>query len=167
MKRMILLVLLSALLLTACHGGSKDAEEVTFYYLRSEIAYGSEDSVIAPEVREIPAGEQDLSYLLDLYMQGPTEAALVLPLPAGTQITGHHVEGGTLTVIFSAELSSLEGMDLSIACACIGYTCFSLTNAEAVRIEAPAATFGNPVSCTVTRDTFLLFDDTTVEADAS
>ena len=167
MKRILTLVILAALLLSGCDHSEKPTDTVTFYYLRSEIAYGGDDGVIAAEERELAVGELPPSELLHLYLQGPQTEGLVLPLPAGTLPTDVSVDGAVITIAFGPALSGLTDIDLSIACACVGYTCFSATGAETVHVTSPATDLSGPVSYTVTRDTFLLFDDTTVEADAS
>lgn len=167
MKRIFAFLLLTALLLTGCVNREEPENTVTFYYPRTTVTYGSDDGVIAPESRELPAGNADLSGLLALYMKGPVDPSLRLPFPADTRLSDITWEDSTLTVTFSQELAGLDGIDLSIACACISCTCFSLTDAQAVRIEAPALNPEEDFSFTVTRDTFLLFDDTTTEADAS
>lgn len=167
MKRILALCLLAVLCLSGCLRSEEPGNTVTFYYQRTETAYGSSDGVIASEQRVITAANTDLHYLLSLYMNGPVDESLTLPLPGGTRLTDIRTEDGLLTLVFSSELSGLENMDLSISCACISYTCFSLTDAERVRIEAPAANYGTPVSFTASRDSFLLYDDTTREPDAS
>lgn len=167
MKRIIALLLLTALLLCGCAFRGSDEDTVTFYYLRGEIQYGSDDGVIVPEKREPAVTGGDLSYLLSLYLKGPADPTLKLPLPAGTRLTEVQSEGDAVTLTFSPELNKLEGMDLSIACACISYTCFSLTEAETVTILAHTDGSSAPIAITVTRDSFLLYDNTTRAADAS
>ena len=167
MKRTIALLLLAALLLCGCAGQKEPENAVTFYYLRSSVTYGADDGVVAPELRGVPVPNADLPFLLSLYMKGPQTEGLTLPLPAGTRLTDTKMEGNTLTVTFSTELSYLDGLDLTAACACIGYTCLSITDAETIRIEAPAVDYGEAVSFTVTRDTFLLYDDTTEPVEAT
>ena len=166
MKRTIAILLLTALLLSGCASGSELEDNPTFYYLRREILYGSDDGVIAGEAREL-ASDLPLADLLSLYMAGPAEEGLILPFPADTRITDVQIAGNTVTLTLSAEMAGLQGMDLSIACACLGYTCFSLTDAETVTIKAPAGKRGIQVLYTVTRDSFLLYDNTTKAADAS
>ena len=167
MKRTLVFLLLAAMLLTGCQRFDDSEDSVTFYYLRSQVIFGSEDSVIAPEEREIAVGSLPLSELLNLYLQGPASETLLLPLPDETRLDEVREDAQTITLVFSRELSNLEGMELSIACACISYTCFSLTDAQTVHIEAPSEDMHAPLHFTVTRDTFLLFDDTTLEAEAS
>lgn len=167
MKRLIALLLLIALCLCGCAGDSEPDTSADFYYLRSEITYGSHNGVIACESRKIGDTEPELTDLLTLYLDGPTDGTLSLPLPSGTRLTEITLEETELTLVFSEELSDLEDMELTAVCACIGYTCLSNTDAEVVRIEAPASAYGSPVSFIITRETFLLFDNTTREADAS
>ena len=166
MKRWVALLLLFSLFL--CAGcGSEDAEEpVTFYYLRSEIGYGSPDSVIVPEVRTAYGDNPTLTQLLTLYLNGPVSENLKLPMSYNVRLTEVKRSSKNLTVTFTKELSYLDGMDLTLALACISSTCFSLSDVETVTIHAPAGSSGRPVLFTAYRDSFLLYDDTTTPPDA-
>ena len=57
----------------------------------------------------------------------------------------------------SASLTLLSGVDLTLACACLARTCFSLTDAQSVTISSEGLGF---VSMTLTRDSLVLSDDT-------
>lgn len=167
MKRLIALILAAALCLTGCALAAQDDDTVTFYYLRRELTYGAADSVLVPERRSVAGAGNDLSYLTHLYLSGALDDNLRLPLPAGTRLTGVELDGHTCRLFFSPEFATMEGMELTLACACISATFFSLTPAQTIVLEAPAPEGGNPVSLTLTRDSFLLYDDITTAADAS
>ena len=53
----------------------------------------------------------------------------------------------------------LTGTDLTLACACLARTCFSLTDAESVTISSEGLGF---VSMTLTRSSLLLVDETPI-----
>ena len=167
MKRLTSICLLLLLILSGCAGTEDAVTEVIFYYQRAETAYGTGEDVIVGEEHTLPQKNPNLAYLLDQYLQGPLDPALKLPLPNGTQVLEIRRENHVLTLVFSPELSRLENMELSVACACVSYTCFSATDAVQIRIESASMDEGTPVSFTASRDTFLLFDDTTGAADAS
>ena len=75
MKRWILC--LTALSLLFCLAACTGQEENTcnFYYLRTTetIQYGREDAFIAPVSRHIAGEDAQLRYLLQLYLEGPSE----------------------------------------------------------------------------------------------
>ena len=68
-------------------------------------------------------------------------------------------QGNTVHVALSASLTMLTGTDLTLACACLARTCFSLTDAQSVTISSDGLGF---VSMTLTRDSLLLVDDTPI-----
>ncbi len=159
MKR-ILSALLCLLLMLPCLGCSNGEKSILFYYTRAEFLYGTQDAVIAQEVREAPGHEDDLDYLLNLYLEGPLNQNFISPYPEGTAFQGFTYSDATMYVTLSQEFAQLEGMDHTIAAACMAYTCFQLTAAEKVVIKCNSEKYGNR-SITLTRESMVLFDDTT------
>lgn len=164
MKKWLPILLILLLILPGC--SSEEENTVQFYYLRKEVTFGSQDSVIAAETREIHEENPDLKYLLTLYLKGPLDETLEMPVGRNVRVTNLSQDGDSLTVSFSSELSYLDDIDLTIACACISQTCFALTDVQILRIEAPAVEYGTPILFTIHRDSFLLFDDTTTPPEA-
>lgn len=167
MKRLIGIFLLLLICLTACTGNSDSSHTAEFYYLRKEIRCGTESGVIVPEKRNLSTGNGDLSALLALYLAGSQGEEASLPLPAGSRLVEVSGDDQIVELTFSGEFSDLEGMELTLVCACISRTVFSLTDAEAVSISAPAPADGTPVHFTADRNTFLYYDDTTTATDAT
>ena len=60
-------------------------------------------------------------------------------------------------ITLSAPFAQLENIDLTIACTCLARTCFDLTDAQTVLIEA-AAEESDTVSVSIDRDSYLLID---------
>ena len=160
MKRIALLLLAAALLISLA-GCTQTVDTTVFYYARYEdaYAYGTESAVIAPEYREIAGHGGDLHYLLTLYFHGPTMEYLRSPFPSGIGLRSVERSGNTLLIELTPSLTVLNGTDLSLACACLARTCFGLSDAEAVTISAQGLGF---VSMTLTRDSLMLSDDTTI-----
>lgn len=167
MKRLIATILLLFISLTACTGKANRENTVLFYYLRNEITYGKADSVIVSQERQLSDGTNDLYAMVSLYLAGSSEEGLSLPLPIGTALTGISSENQAVTLNFSQEFSQLEGMELTLVCACICRTVFSLSDAQSLCITAPAPEGSEPVSFAADRGTFLYYDDTTTAADAA
>lgn len=161
MKRLIGILLLLLVCLTACMGNADNSQTVQFYYLREDIRCGTESGVIVPEKRKLSTGDGDLSALLALYLAGSQGEEASLPLPEGSRLVEVSGDDQTVNLTFSEEFSGLEGMDLTLVCACISRTVFSLTEAAEVCITAPAPADGTPVRFTANRETFLLRDDVT------
>lgn len=162
MKRLMCLIL--SLLLFAFSGCQRqDDPSVCFYYLRSEYVYGVEDGVIASETRDIAM--QDIGYLLELYLKGPQNETLVSPFPRNTRLISTHMQEGVLSLELSEEFTTLEDMDLTLAAGCIASTCFSLTDAQSVRITAVSSR--DEISIVLSRDSLTLVDDSMVSTEAA
>lgn len=156
MKRILCLILIAAaaLSLWACGGSGKPSEPVQFYYLlrEPELLYDRDDGIIRPETREGAGFAPDAAALLGLYLHGPLDDTLDSPFPAGTKLLSVHREGSTLTLELSHPFSSLQGLDLSLACACLSLTAMELTGVESVTIRC------DQINVTMDRDTLLLID---------
>ena len=153
MKRMLCLILVLCLFLPGCAlFGERIREPVTFYYLRAEYRYGAADGVIAPEVREASDHVGDLSYLMALYLMGPSDEELVSPIPRGTRIYSAVQENNTVTLTLSDASQTLTDSEFSLACACLTMTCLDITGAEQVTITSGSR------STTMSRDNLMLTD---------
>ena len=154
-KLSILLCLL--LLLTGC---AEKENQLQFAYRQKDLQYGASDSVIKWESRQAPGHEEDLEYLLILYLEGPLDDTLVAPFPAGTALEGFTYSDSTLYVTLTEQYAGLDGIEHTVASACIAQTCFRLTPAEKVVIKCTSEELGNK-SITLYRDSVLLYDDST------
>ncbi len=151
MKRILSLCLLLCLVLCGC-GSERIKEPVTFYYLRSDYEYFSQDGVIDSEEREASGHREDLSYLLALYLMGPTEEELRSPLPRSVWILAVEQENHQITIHLSDTLKDMTDLDYSLACACLSMTCLDMTDAQSITIASGARTV------TMSRDTLTLYD---------
>ena len=147
------------MLLMLCGCNSSD-EDILFYYPRKALSYEAPDGVIASEAREAPGHEDDLTYLLTMYLEGPLDQKLSSPFPKGTSLVGFTYSDATMYVTLNEAFAQLEGMDHTIASACVAYTCFHLTAAEKVVIKCNSEDYGNR-SITLSRDAMILYDDST------
>ncbi|MEE0110748.1 MAG: hypothetical protein UEP57_07695 [Oscillospiraceae bacterium] len=153
MKRCFCLFLILCLLLSGCGIlGERIKEPVTFYYLRSEYQYGTQDAVISSEEREASGHLEDLSYLLALYLMGPADEELKSPLPHGTNIFSAEQSASVITLRLSDTAKTMTDTEFSLACACLSLTCLDLTDAKSVTIIS-----GDRI-VTMSRDTLTLYD---------
>ena len=159
--RKIIALALAILLVVSLTGCIDTGDTATFYYTRFEDSYlyGMDNAVIAGEYRDVAGHSGDLKYLLTLYLHGPTMEFLHSPFPSGLVLRSVEQDGSNLHVELSASLTMLTGTDLTLACACLARTCFSLTDAQSVTISSDGLGF---VSMTLTRDSLLLVDDTPI-----
>ena len=131
---------LAAVILIAVAASPREelSGNVTFYYVRSEFAYGTEYGAIGSELREVGGHEEDLNYLLALYLEGPLSAGLRSPLPgkASVQILDLSQKGDALHIRLSDLSSVMTDSQFSIACACLTKTCLGIHHVQAVQIES-------------------------------
>ena len=159
--RKIIALTIAVLLLAGLTGCLETTDTATFYYARFEDSYlyGMDNAVITGEYRDITGHQGDLKYLLTLYFHGPTTEYLRSPFPSGMVLRSVEQHDDALHVELSSSLTMLTGTDLTLACACLARTCFSLTDAQSVTIASDGLGF---VSMTLTRDSLLLADDTPI-----
>ena len=152
MKRVIVLLICISLLVCGCRELVSDP--VTFYYVRKEYQEDMTD-IIASEEREAAGHRDDLSYLLQLYLMGPSDAELVSPLFTGTRILSVEYADGIINLELSDTSKTMTDTEFSLACACLTLTCMDLTDASEVNIIS-----GNR-SVTMDQSNLMLFDNVT------
>ena len=167
MKQFICLMLTLLLLcgLFGCHYSESGdiLEPVEFFYPRRSDAfvYGSEDGVLAAEVREAAGHAGDLNYLLSLYLRGPQRDDLRSPFPAGCTLEEVRSGGNTLCIVLSGEFTKLGGTELTLACTGLARTCLAMTDAQRIRIDAAAQE--KTFTITLDADSLLLADYSALE----
>lgn len=160
MKRMIAIVLLLCLCFSGCAVlGERIKEPVTVYYLQKEFDYGDLGSVMAPEIRETYGERRDLSYLMALYLVGPTSEEHRMPIPSGTKITSTVQENGNIVLELSDAAQSMSESELTLACACLSMTCFDFTQSQKVTVQIGER------SISMTRSSLLLSDNSAGKED--
>lgn len=134
MKRSLALSLLICFLLSGCFfSPGKSTDEVSFYYVRS--AYQEDmTTLVASEYRDVSGHEDDLNYILALYLIGPAEEDLVSPFPANTELLSTKQTDKNITIKLSDTEKSMNEPQFALSCACLSMTCLDLTEAKSVTI---------------------------------
>jgi spore germination protein GerM len=162
MKKIICLLLsVAILLLSSCSiHGQEESAVAPFYYLRDPdtFLYGSPDGVVSSENRDIAGHENELNYLLMLYLKGPLDEGLESPFPEGCRLLQLNEKNGKLSIVLNSSFTTLKGMDLTLACVCMARTCFTLTDAESIRIMGKSAHGTILIDETITINSLLLED---------
>ena len=170
MKRLFVLILLFSLLIS-CLGCGKNNEQFTkpakFYYLNEEITYGVEDGLISYELQETNHIAGDLLQLLQQYQQGPVNKQLISTLPADVNISSVVIQGGVITVTTDVTFNQLNGMDRTIACACISLTLLDYTGAEYVEFNIVDAFQNERERIIFSREDMHLLDHHTVPTESN
>ena len=136
MKQLLCLLLAACLLLAGCTGTQEKTYQ--FYYLRTDdtIRYGTADGLVAPISRNISGGNEELNYLLQLYLDGPGTPDYLNPIPRGTYLLSTIWQEEVLVIVLSREFSELDTIHLSLAGACLTATCHGLTGAEKIQVRS-------------------------------
>ncbi len=117
----------------ASEGGEGSAVSVDVFYMLSEENWNS-GNIIDFETRPLPAGEDILSETIALLFEQPESGRLVSPFPPDARPISYEFENGSLTLLLSPEYGRLEGMDATVADACIVFTLCSLDSVYSVSI---------------------------------
>lgn len=161
MKRVILLMSILVFLLLGCTpSGERLKEPVTFYYVRSDYQFFREDGVIVSEEREASGHKNDLSYLLTLYLMGPTTEDFRTPLPKNTRVQSINQTSDAITIQITVPTNSLSDSDFSLGCACISLTCFDLLAVDEVTVVCGER------STTMNPETITYFDNSNAAKEA-
>lgn len=140
MKRILSLFVLGCLLLCGCSRlPAQTGYTVNFYYVRS--AYREDMTSLMDSERRDPAGHQDdLSYLLALYLIGPSNDELISPIPSDTELLSVSQNGNSVTVELSDTGKTMSESHFALSCACLSMTCLDLTGAETVTVTSGSRT---------------------------
>lgn len=170
MKRFLCLMIAVILLLsvTACSDNDNELQmPANFYYCTAEIEYDSEHGVFASEVRETAQYYDDFTALINHYMQGPSSSGLVSPFPVGSRVVQINQNDSEIVLVMNLQFAQLTGLNLSLACACLSKTIFSLTSAETATIRCRDSSLDGKASINMNRDSFLLQDKALVQPPAN
>ena len=157
MKRCLALLLLICSLLT--FGGCKHTNGYlhNFYYCRNSQDYQfiSENSIISKETREVNVHSGNIHYILSLYLAGPIEEGLRIPLPKSVRLHSLQWDGDHLILTLSDLSDAITDAEFSLACACLTLTCQDYTGCSSVTVISGSR------SATMNADNILLTDTVT------
>ncbi len=160
MKRLIccIIALLLMTSLFACKNKNNEfAEPVTFYYRNAAESYNNENAVLLGEVRE--GAGYSLKEVICLYLEGPVTDACLSPFPAGVVVESISFEGTQVNITLSQEFAELNGIKLSLACACVARTVIEFTPCESVSISVPDTLLDGNHAVTISHGDLLLMDN--------
>jgi spore germination protein GerM len=137
MKRFACFALILFLLLSCAACTAETETPPKFYYLRTEetILYGEAQGFISPVVRDLPQG-MSLDAALQLYLDGPTEENFYTPIPKGTYLLSTISKEDHIVIVLSREFSTLDGIQLTLAGACLAATCHELTGIGKIHVRS-------------------------------
>lgn len=168
MKRLFCFFLLLVLLSGCSNAGRQQENTVAFYYLREEYQsdyvreeyqFDMPEAVIAAEERTVTSQLHRITYLLSLYLDGPLDSALRSPLPEDTKLEYISWKNDQLEISLLGSFSALSDMDLTLARACITFTCLELTVANTICIITTDPIAEETETVILDRNQFLFSDD--------
>ena len=161
MKRIFICVTFICVILCACGPQKQKIQKpVNFYYPVGIVAFNTDTGVIDHEIWE-SNGFSNTEDLLCAYFKGPKSEQLSCPFPTETSVVSIKTINSTCNIVLSEHFAELTGLDLTIACHSLGITVMELTGASTVEIRAKDADLDGQKYITVSRDNFLLIDDST------
>lgn len=136
-ERLLALALALALLGTACsRGGGRGGEEkppegqYSVYFL--SLTSGEEDEVLGREFRTLPSDVDGVEGLMEVLLSGPEDGTLTSPFPGNTTLSHWRLEEGLATIDLSEAYGGLNGIDMTLADACIVLTLCQLEGVDRV-----------------------------------
>lgn len=168
MKR-LLCILMTAVLLLPLAGCIPQKNEiqnpVTFYYRKSDPAYGDDDSIIASELRDAGSSTGDAAAVIARYLQGPESPELSRTFPQGVTLVSLRTEDGVAHIVLDDSFSALTGINLTVACACLTMTVCELTGAASARIRTETTLLDENRVITMEPENLLLMDESDIVID--
>lgn len=136
MRKILILLLILCLTLSGIGCSREQQSHMVFYYLRSSdtIQYGQSDALMEPVEQDFTS--QDLDSLLQQYLNGPTDEMHRNPFPKGTYLLSTILREDMMIVVLSREFSTLDGIQLTLAGACLTATCRNLTGLDRIQVRS-------------------------------
>ncbi len=147
-------------MLSGCKAEETFVSPITFYYPTSDIQYEPDSLTIQPETRE---GCALLTFpaQMQAFLEGPIHAEYIQPFPDGLSLINALLEESRIYLTFSQELSTLNGLKLTIACCCIAKTTMELSSATEVHISVSAGLLNGEKTLIFTQENMLFLDEMT------
>ncbi|MGI5970326.1 MAG: GerMN domain-containing protein [Oscillospiraceae bacterium] len=138
MKRFVLLfIAFSMLFISACASVETSSETGFRLYYRTADNGSSSDRIIGSRPLDNSIADINLENVMESLFSGPgSDSGLISPFPEGLSLLFWELDGGNALLTLSREYSQLEGIDRTIADACITMTLLQFENiiGAAIRI---------------------------------
>lgn len=167
MNRVLCYILAIVLLLSmaGCNTTSKDSNKTEkFYYCTNPITYGKETSVITPEIREPNNPNGNTMSIINEYLCGPVSDQYSSPFPGDVRVISISKSDRVVKICLSSQFSTLSGMRLTVAAACLSLTIFDLLEAESVIIQTDGALLNGKTSIRIDKDSLITMDQYIIDS---
>ncbi len=162
MKRiMIAFLALMLLVLCGCANQSETIQQpVNFYYHNNLSSSENFDQIIVAEVRE--GAQHSNEELIAQYLRGPNSDELENPFPQDIALASITVDARRVIIALSPSFSQLSGIDMTLACSCLGTTLFDLYDCQTVEIVSEGLFVNGKSSVVLQREDLVFFDSSYV-----
>ncbi len=162
MKRIIIAFLaLMLLVLCGCANQSETIQQpVNFYYHNNLSSSENFDRIIVAEVRE--GAQYSNEELIVQYLRGPNNDELVNPFPHDISLISLTVDAKRVVITLSDTFSQLNGIDMTLACSCLGATLFDFYDCQTVEIISEGLFINGKSSIVLQREDLVFFDSSYV-----
>ena len=155
MKRIFSFLLIFLFLFSFSGCDNSVSEEANFYYCNVEYQFGEDGSVVESESRDITGHEDELSYLISLYLAGPSSKNLESPFPKNTKLISAQIDEDSTVIELSHIGMQLSDAEFILACACLSLSTMEFTGTEQITIISGEKTI------TMKKNDLLLYDTIT------
>ena len=114
------------LVLLGCTARPMPSGGTPFYYPRREYFHANGQSVLSPELRDMSGHEEDVAYVLNMYLLGPLEDGLTLYFPKETQLLSWEQTPEATVLTLSDDTGQMEEIQFTLACAGLAKTTMEL-----------------------------------------
>lgn len=162
MKRFIITFLVLVLLcLCGCTNQSETIlKPVNFYYHNNLSSDENFDQIIVAEIRE--GAQHSNEELIAQYLRGPNSDELENPFPKDISLVSITVDAKRVIITVSPSFSQLSGIDMTLACGCLGTTIFDLYDCQTVEIISEGLFVNGKSAIVLQREDLVFFDSSYV-----
>ena len=162
MKKSILFILLLCIIFSmfgcSIHN-EQDISSVRFYYLRNELSYQSNDSILYYETRDCTAYKDDALALINYYFAGPETEACTSPFLSSVKATKITLTNEAVNIYLNNRFADIKGLDFTTACACLSKTLMDLYQRDNVKLFAASNFSDGSYYIEISTDTLILLDN--------
>lgn len=136
---------------------------VKFYYCSTNAFdadyYENDNGSLDWEYRDIGDRWPSAAEMIAMILDGPASDDLYSPFPRDTSLKSVQLQNGALTIEFHGGLSSLSGVEMTMAAACLVHTMRQYPGVETVEIKTETSVMSSLVNVPLNISDFVMQDD--------
>jgi germination protein M len=160
MKKFTMILLVLLLMLSGCKHEEEFDKPANLYYLNTD--YSGSEIITLFSVEQIESQGLSTNDILKQYLSRSTGAFSHSPYPSGLQVLRTEIISDTMYITLSSHYTSISGLDLTLANACLYKTCTELTGVPKIKILINDGPPENALEILLSPEDFFLKDDSSV-----